>query len=68
MALSTVARKGTQLAGSDVAELLSQFNDLCDLVRALAVKLDAETLAASDYAATVDAGVAKITNESGVEF
>ena len=69
MALSTVARKATQMPGSDVAELLTRFNDLCDLVRALAAKLDADGgVTDTDYAATVDAGVAKITNESGVEF
>lgn len=68
MPLGFVNRKNVAVAGSSVAELQKQFNDLCDLVRAIAVKLDAETLAASDYAATVDAGVAKLKDENGKEF
>lgn len=68
MALTFVSRKNVAVRESTVAELQKQFNDLCDLVRAIAVKLDAESLAASDYAATVDAGVVKIKDENGVEL
>ena len=67
MALSTTNVQITGLAGSDVAALATEFNNLLDELRVWATRLDAETLADSDYASRLDAAVNKIANASGTE-
>lgn len=67
MALDTTKVTITGMPGSDVAALATQFNNLLDELRVWAVRLDAETLANSDYASRLDAAVLKIANASGTE-
>jgi hypothetical protein len=68
MALDTTKAKLTNLPGSDVAVLLAQFNNLCDVVRAMGAALDADGgVTATTFAAAVDAGVTKITDVDGTE-
>ena len=67
MALDTTKVTITGVAGSDVAALATQFNNLLDELRVWATRLDAETLADSDYVSRLDAAVLKIANTSGTE-
>jgi len=65
MAVGTVKATITGMAGSDVATLTTQFNNLVDYLAVLAARLDGETLADSDYEAEFEAAVSKIADASG---
>lgn len=69
MALTYTTTKLTSVAGSAEKQTITGFNDLCDLVRAIAAKLDADSgVGDTDYAATVDAAVTKIKDQDGTEI
>lgn len=69
MALAYVNVRETGLSGSDVATLVTQFNNLCDVVRAMGAALDVDGgVTATTFAAGVDAGVSKIKNNAGTEL
>lgn len=67
MAVGTAKATITGMAGSDVATLAAQFNNLVDWLVVVATRLDAETLTDSDYVSTLEAAVSKIANASGTE-
>lgn len=68
MALSITKSKQQFKADSDAGAAIVQFNLLLDELRVWATRLDAETLANSDYVTRLDAAVSKIGNLSGTAF
>lgn len=68
MALSITKTRQTMDAGSEVGVTTLQFNLLLDELRVWATRLDAETLADSDYVTRLDAAVTKIGNGAGTAF
>jgi hypothetical protein len=64
MALSTKKHRITSARNSDRREVHVQFNALCDLLRAWAVTMDADSgITATTFTATLEAAVFKIHNE-----
>jgi hypothetical protein len=64
MALAKQKAINTTTPGSTERHLVNQFNALLTELRVWAVRLDAETLADSDYTARLDAAVSLIADET----
>ncbi len=68
MALGTTKVTITGNAGSDVAALATQFNNLCDILRTWGTGFDSDSgVAATNHVSTLDAAVSKIYNNDGTE-
>lgn len=69
MALAFVNATETDLPGSVPAVTATQFNNLCDAIRAAFVVLDADAgVSATTLTAALDAAVSKIKNNAGTEL
>ena len=68
MALSTSKVTITAMPSSDLAELTTQFNNLCDVLATWAAGFDTDSgIAATTHVSGLEAAVAKIASASGVE-
>jgi hypothetical protein len=68
MPVSTTKVQITGMAGSDVAALATQFNNLVDILAAWGAGFDGDSgVAATNHVSTLEAAVSKIANASGTE-
>jgi hypothetical protein len=66
MALAIVKTKIISTRNSDVRNTIVQFNALCDTLRTICTTLDGDAgVSATNFVATLDAGVSKIGNQAG---